>query len=206
MSTKPHTRRNSACSSDLFRFSVIIPGNTPTSKHSCTALHTETDKRSLGVKLIIAIGEWISYGLQDKPSLQAGHHGSIQGHMRKIRIMDCTRIACWEVESVRFSFEMTCIVQSHIRREMMRKWGVSIKVPVMRLTSTGQASDVARFKKRMKRFRQMQARLDGGRPTLPSIVVAIQGPERGSTRWETSGCRIYDGSHTKISSSDSSLI
>ena len=93
-------------------------------------------------------------------------------------------------------------------REMMRKWGFSIKVPVMRHVNRVSNRRIARFKKRMKKIQA-----DAGTEWTvgvqdESIVVADSRPRKGVyTLGNKRGPYIRTTDPTpRPSSSDSSLL
>ena len=154
--------------------------------------------RSWGVKWNHRYQESGIAGLQDKP--RSGRPPKVyKGIMRKIR-KRIARIACWEVESVQsFINEMTGIKYNLTYvREMMRKWGFSIKVPVMRHVNRASNRRIARFKKRMKKIQA-----DAGTEWTvgvqdESIVVADSRPRKGVyTLGNKRAVYTYNGSHTK---------
>ena len=135
--------------------------------------------RSWGVKWNHRYQESGIAGLQDKP--RSGRPPKVcKGIMRKIR-KQIARIACWEVKSVQsFINEMTGIKYNLTYvREMMRKWGFSIKVPVMRHVNRASNRRIARFKKRMKNI-QADAGMEWTVGVQDeSIVVADSRPRKG---------------------------
>ena len=72
-------------------------------------------------------------------------------------------------------------------REMMRKWGFSMKVPVMRHVNRAGNRKIARFKKRMRNILETAGKEWTVGVEDESIVVADSRPRRGSTRWDAGG-------------------
>ena len=121
-----------------------------------------------------------------------------KGVMKNVRML-ITKTACWDAEGVRdfikkmtgVGYNPTCV------RGMMRKWGFSMKVPVMRHVSRASRRRIAKFKKQMKKIQDEAGGgggVDGGRPRRVDRRGRFEAPKvggggegRGSARWDAGG-------------------
>ena len=119
--------------------------------------------------------------------------------MKKIRRL-IRKTACWEAERVQSFIKKMTGVEYNLTyvREMMRKWGFSMKVPVMRHVNRAGNRRIARFKKRMRKILETAGKEWTVGVEDESIVVADSRPRRGVyTLGRRRAVYTYNGSHTK---------
>ena len=137
-------------------------------------------------------------GLRDRP--RSGRPPKVhKGIMKKVRRL-VTKTACWEAEEAQgFIKKMTGIEYNLTYvREMMRKWGFSMKVPVMRHVSRAGRRRIARFKKRMRKIQKKAGKEWTVGVEDEAIVVADSRPRKGVyTLGNRRAVYTYNGSHAK---------
>ena len=135
--------------------------------------------RSWGVKWHRRYLEDGTDGLRDRP--RPGRPPKVhKGVMKKIRRL-IRKTACWEAERVQSFIKKMTGVEYNLTyvREMMRKWGFSMKVPVMRHVNRAGNRKIARFKKRMRNILETAGKEWTVGVEDESIVVADSRPRRG---------------------------
>ena len=154
--------------------------------------------RSWGVKWHRRYLEDGTDGLRDRP--RPGRPPKVhKGVMKKIRRL-ITKTACWEAEGVQSFIKKMTGVEYNLTyvSEMMRKWGFSMKVPVMRHVNRAGNRKIARFKKRMRKILETAGKEWTVGVEDESIVVADSRPRRGVyTLGRRRAVYTYNGSHTK---------
>ena len=154
--------------------------------------------RSWGVKWHRRYLEGGTDGLRDRP--RPGRPPKVhKGVMKKIRRL-IRKTACWEAERVQSFIKKMTGVEYNLTyvREMMRKWGFSMKVPVMRHVNRAGNRKIARFKKRMRNILETAGKEWTVGVEDESIVVADSRPRRGVyTLGRRRAVYTYNGSHTK---------
>ena len=154
--------------------------------------------RSWGVKWHRRYLEDGTDGLRDRP--RPGRPPKVhKGVMKKIRRL-IRKTACWEAERVQSFIKKMTGVEYNLTyvSEMMRKWGFSMKVPVMRHVNRAGNRKIARFKKRMRNILETAGKEWTVGVEDESIVVADSRPRRGVyTLGRRRAVYTYNGSHTK---------
>ena len=154
--------------------------------------------RSWGVKWHHRYLEGGIDGLRDKPI--TGRPPKVHKDiMRKVRKL-MTKIACWEAEEAqRFITKMTGIEYNLTYvHELMRKWGFSMKVPVMRHVNRAGRRRIARFKKKMRKIQQKAGKEWTAGVEDEAIVVADARPRKGVyTFGKKRAVYTCNGSHIK---------
>ena len=152
--------------------------------------------RSWGVKWHHRYLEGGIDGLRDKPI--TGRPPKVhRGIMKKVR-RPITKIACWEAEEVQSFIKKMTGIEYNLTyvRGLMRKWGFSMKVPVMRHVNRAGRRRIARFK--MRKIQQKAGKEWTAGVEDEVIVVADARPRKGvytlGNRWAV---YTYNGSHTK---------
>ena len=161
--------------------------------------------RSWGVKWHRRYQEGGMDGLRDRP--RPGRPPKVhKGVMKKVRRL-IRKITCWEADGVRDFIKTMTGVGYNLTyvREMMRRWGFSMKVPVMRHVNRAGRRRIAKFKKQMKKIQDEAGRggVDGGRPRRVDRRGRFEAPKAGG--WREVVCTLgrrraayaYNGSHTR---------
>ena len=120
--------------------------------------------------------------------------------MKKIRKL-ITKTACWEAEEAQSFIKKMTGIEYNLTyvREMMQKWGFSMKVPMMRHVNRAGRRRIARFKKRMRKIQKKASKKWAVGVEDEAIVVADSRPRNGVyAPGNKQAVYEYNGSHTKI--------
>ena len=119
--------------------------------------------------------------------------------MKKVRRL-ITKTACRETEEAQSFIKKMTGIEHNLTyvREMIRKWGFSMKVPVMRHVNRVGRRRIARFKKRMRKIQKTTGKEWTVGIEDEAIVVADSRPREGVyTLGNRRAVYTYNGSHTK---------